>query len=178
MKVDSYSIQLADADGTRRMGASLGKVLVADRIDQPFIIHLKGELGAGKTTFASGMLNGMGYVGAVRSPTYTLIEPYELSCTGVTTATINVMHMDLYRLTDPSQLNELGVRDMLIARTVLMIEWPERAGEYLPQSDIVINLAYPAVGVSGRALNVVANSALAWQLLQQAYSHTLTPHES
>lgn len=173
-----YSLLLANADHTREVGALLGKALLKAGIDQPLIIHLVGELGAGKTTFVSGLLNAMGHVGAVRSPTYTLIEPYEFSRADAAASTWQVMHMDLYRLTDASQLDELGVRDMLLPGTILLIEWPERAGDRLPQADVVIHLVYPADGLSGRKLNVVANSESARQLLHQAYSHTLPTHES
>jgi len=121
-------------------------------------------------------LNAMGYTGVVRSPTYTLIEPYEFS-RGDTMPTLQVMHLDLYRLTDAAQLEELGVRDMLIPGSVLLIEWPERAGNRLPLPDIVINLAYLSDGESGRTLDAIAQSDPAKLLLRQAYSHTLAAHE-
>lgn len=182
----SCSIQLPDSDSTRSVGAQLGRLLLGMSLAQPLSVHLIGELGAGKTTFVAGLLRAMGHEGAVRSPTYTLIEPYEFQrADGLShdqppndqspnnQSQLHVIHMDLYRLTDPSQLEELGVRDMLVGNTVLLIEWPDRAGHHLPPADITIHLAYLADGVAGRTLEITTNSQTTGQLLQQSYSHTL-----
>lgn len=126
---------LRDAAETRAAGAALGAALLGLSADRPLIITLQGELGAGKTTLVSGLLAAMGYGGAVRSPTYTLIEPYEL-------AGRQLYHLDLYRLIDPLQLEELGVRDLLQPGAILLIEWPERAGEWLARPDIRVRLEY------------------------------------
>ena len=176
MKPASYSFHLSDADHTCSVGALLGKALLMTSLDQSLIIHLNGELGAGKTTFVGGMMNALGYAGAVRSPTYTLIEPYEFPSAAMTLS-LQVVHMDLYRLTDASQLDELGVRDMLLPGTTLLIEWPERAGDHLPPPDVVIHLEYPADGI-GRKLEMHGHTSMGRQLLHLAYSHTLAPHES
>ena len=165
MTPDTY-IHLADADQTREAGAALGKALFAARMDQAFIVHLNGELGAGKTTLVSGLLNALGHAEVVRSPTYTLIEPYEFARKAMNASALQVFHMDLYRLIDPAQLDELGVRDMLLPETVLLIEWPERAGDRLPHADLSINLAYLDEGLPGRKLQLDANSVTAKQLLQ------------
>jgi tRNA threonylcarbamoyladenosine biosynthesis protein TsaE len=136
--------QLADATHTHSVGQSLGRGLLQLDTTQPLLITLQGELGAGKTTLVSGLL---GHVGAVPSPTYTLIEPYEL-------AGRQFYHLDLYRLTDPLQLEELGLRDLLQPGSILLVEWPERADHYLPAAELAVQLSYPSSGVEGRLLSL------------------------
>jgi len=165
MKDTSILFTLKDAEHTRAIGGAIGHALLTTHVEGPLIIHLNGDLGAGKTTLIGGMLNAMGFVGAVRSPTYTLVEPYEFMRDMTPSAPLQVMHMDLYRLTDASQLDELGVRDMLVPDTVLLIEWPDRAEDRLPFADVAINLAYPESGASGRTLQIVAHAPQAKQLL-------------
>lgn len=93
----------------------------APTIDETFaVVHLSGDLGAGKTTLARGFLRALGVETAVRSPTYTLVEVYE-------TPQLTVVHLDLYRLTDPAEVDELGLREWGKPRHVWLIEWPERA---------------------------------------------------
>ena len=94
------------------------------------LIGLSGELGAGKTTLVAGLLAGLGHEGPVRSPTYTLIEPYRL-------AGRDLYHCDLYRLRDPAELDDLGLRDLAVERSVLLVEWPERAGDRLGKPWVV-----------------------------------------
>ncbi len=149
---------LPDAVATRAAGAALGSALALLKINDPIVITLQGELGAGKTTLVSGLLAALGHTGAVRSPTYTLIEPYELAgrC---------FYHLDLYRLTDPMQLEELGVRDLLQPGSVLLVEWPERAGQHLPKPDLAVHLSYAADGVEGRQLQLIAATEPLRQLL-------------
>ena len=172
--MQSITIHLIDVDHTRKVGALLGMVLLTTALNQALTVHLNGELGAGKTTFVSGLLNAMGHAGVVRSPTYTLIEPYQFIRHDAAASALQIVHMDLYRLTDPSQLEELGVRDMLLPDTVLLIEWPERAGDYLPHADVEIHLAYPEAGMSGRTLYIIAHSLQAKQLLHRAYSQYIS----
>ena len=90
------------------------------------MVFLRGELGAGKTTFSRGFLRGRGHKGSVKSPTYTLVEPYEAMRDGP------VFHLDLYRLGNAHELTYLGVDDYLSAQGILLIEWPERAEDYCP----------------------------------------------
>jgi tRNA threonylcarbamoyladenosine biosynthesis protein TsaE len=100
-----------------------------------WIVHLIGDLGAGKTTLARGILRGLGHVGAVKSPTYTLIEPYEPGGR-------SLYHLDLYRLGDPEELEYLGLRDLLAGEALILVEWPERAGTALPPADLELRITH------------------------------------
>jgi tRNA threonylcarbamoyladenosine biosynthesis protein TsaE len=138
----------ATADEMRALGARLAAALGAADVREPFVIGLSGELGAGKTTLVGGLLAALGHEGPARSPTYTLIEPYRL-------AGRDLYHCDLYRLRDPSELDDLGLRDLLVGPAVLLVEWPERAAERLPEPDLALLLEYEN---QGRALTVVPGS--------------------
>jgi len=115
----------------------------------PCTLYLQGDLGTGKTTLVRGFLRGLGYRGKVKSPTYTLLEPYELPQSVC-------YHFDLYRLADPEELEFLGVSDLLEDRAVLLVEWPERGGERLPPADLLIRLEHAG---SARRLQLSGLSA-------------------
>jgi len=116
----------ATQSDTERLGAALAPVL-----KHGLVLFLHGELGAGKTTIVRGLLHGLGYIGAVKSPTYTLVEPYQI-------CGLRVYHFDLYRLNDPEELEFLGVRDYLAGSGVCLVEWAERGKGVLPEPDMDI----------------------------------------
>jgi tRNA threonylcarbamoyladenosine biosynthesis protein TsaE len=123
------------AEETRAIGARFAAALLAADEPGALVIGLTGDLGAGKTTLVGGLLAALGHEGPVRSPTYTLVEPYRLSGR-------DVNHCDLYRLRDPAELDDLGIRDLLDARSLLLVEWPERAGDRLGTPDLSLALGY------------------------------------
>jgi tRNA threonylcarbamoyladenosine biosynthesis protein TsaE len=119
-------------------GARLADLFAADWAGG-WLVHLRGDLGTGKTTLVRGILRGLGHRGAVKSPTYTLIEPYE-------PGGLPVYHLDLYRLGDPEELEYLGLRDLLGGEALLLVEWPERAAAALPPPDLEVRIAYAGTG--------------------------------
>lgn len=100
-------------------------------LGQQMLLTVEGDLGAGKTTLVRGLLRGTGFTGPVKSPTFSLVEPYEFNSK-------NLYHFDLYRLKDPEELEYIGMRDYLSAPALCIVEWPEKAGDFLPTSDIHI----------------------------------------
>jgi tRNA threonylcarbamoyladenosine biosynthesis protein TsaE len=112
------------------------------------IVYLQGTLGAGKTTFSRGILHGIGHIGAVKSPTYTLVEPYDVNGS-------KIYHFDLYRLGNPEELEYLGIRDYLADDALWLVEWPQRGEGFIPPADITLSLE---VNGNGRDLTVSAHS--------------------
>jgi tRNA threonylcarbamoyladenosine biosynthesis protein TsaE len=125
---------LPDEAATLALGARLAAVL-----EPGLTIYLRGELGAGKTTLVRGVLRALGHAGPVKSPTYTLVELYEVS-------RLHLHHFDFYRFQDPREWIDAGFRESFNGRTVSLIEWPERAGGSLPPADVEIDLELHASG--------------------------------
>jgi tRNA threonylcarbamoyladenosine biosynthesis protein TsaE len=147
------SITTRSPDTTRNLGAALGLAIAASPTDLPLLIALNGELGAGKTTFVGGLLRALGIKGAVRSPTYTLIEPYDL-----VGAHARLYHLDLYRLANASELEMLAPRDLLDPGAVLLVEWADRSGRALPQPDLTLTFRYPqepAIGIEDATVRLI-----------------------
>lgn len=113
------------------------------------VIYLRGNLGAGKTTLVRGLLRALGYAGRVKSPTYTLIELYDL-------AGLNLRHFDLYRLRDAQEWESAGFRDEFNGINICMVEWPEHAAELLPPADLEMNIS---ILPEGRTLDLYAHTA-------------------
>ena len=134
--------ELSDEAATLALGSQ-----VAGKAQVPQVIFLRGDLGAGKTTFSRGFLHGRGHDGSVKSPTYTLVEPYESVPGGP------VFHLDLYRLGGAQELAYLGLGDYLSAEGILLIEWPERAEAQLPPA--TLDITFTSEG-SGRKASVHA----------------------
>ncbi len=132
--MSSLTLTLADEAATLALGQAL-----ACHITPPLVIHLHGELGAGKTTLTRGLVQALGHTGAVKSPTYTLVEPYEL-------AGMQVYHFDLYRLSDPEELEFMGIRDYFADNTLALVEWPSKGVGILPGADLKVEMAYRPTG--------------------------------
>ncbi|MGB2115899.1 MAG: tRNA (adenosine(37)-N6)-threonylcarbamoyltransferase complex ATPase subunit type 1 TsaE [Porticoccaceae bacterium] len=145
-------------DGEQAM-VNYGHVLATAiaQANAPLLILLNGDLGAGKTTISRGILQSLGYSGAVKSPTYTLVEPYDLEIG-------KVFHFDLYRLIDPEELEHIGFSDYLSQANLCIIEWPENGGSYIPQADIKIDISQYE---SGRKLTLTSNTDVGVQCLNQ-----------
>lgn len=109
---------------------------IASHLESSFVMLLKGDLGAGKTTFARAFIQASGFDGIVKSPTYTLVEPYPISHNRM------CYHFDLYRLADPEELEFTGARDYFNDNDVCLVEWPEKAEGYLPLADWVCEFSY------------------------------------
>lgn len=138
MTVDAVRCNLPDAQATMAVGAAIARALPA-----PCVIWLRGDLGAGKTTLARGAIQYFDPSARVKSPTYALMETYELE-------SFTLHHLDLYRVRDPSELEPLGLREF--ADDVLLIEWPEQGGDATPGADIDVCLRHTDGEQRGLAL--------------------------
>ena len=162
------TFQLADEAQTLAIAKGFADCFAALRADThtkpsagAAIIYLNGDLGAGKTTFSRGFIQALGHTGKVKSPTYTLIEPYELG-------NINIVHMDLYRLSDPEELDYLGIDDLVRETDICLIEWPERGADQLPAPILSLLLEHQ---IYGRQLQVTAHSEIGEACLHCVQSH-------
>ena len=146
MSVATNSLQLHGESEMVAYGRRCGGLLLAyiSKKDAALVIFLNGDLGAGKTTLSRGLLAGLGYAGSVKSPTYTLVEPYDLGA-------FKVNHFDLYRLSDPEELYFLGFAEYLEQPGVALVEWPQRAEGWLPKADLTLFIE-DLSGGAGRSL--------------------------
>lgn len=134
----AVSVYLADESATLVLGSSIAQVLRAG-----LVIYLVGDLGAGKTTLARGILRGFGYAGRVKSPTFALVEVYRLS-------SLYLHHFDFYRFKDPQEWLDAGFREAFGADDVCLIEWPEKAGGLLPPADLELTIEHEDKGRRAR----------------------------
>ena len=131
-------------------------LMLAPCLAPGMVIYLIGELGAGKTTLARGLLRGLGYAGKVKSPTFTLVEVYEVS-------RLYLYHFDFYRFSDPRELGEAGFREYFNPQSVCLVEWPDKAAG-LPAADLRIVLL---VADSGRNVSIFADSEVGASCLKR-----------
>ncbi|MCY7370384.1 MAG: tRNA (adenosine(37)-N6)-threonylcarbamoyltransferase complex ATPase subunit type 1 TsaE [Polaromonas sp.] len=118
------------------------------------LIALRGDLGAGKTSFVRHLLGALGVTGRVKSPSYTVVEPYSLDPSAERPCAMDIWHFDFYRFNDPNEWEEAGFRDTFASRGLKLVEWPDKAGAHLPQPDLSIGIA---VG-EGETRNVTLTS--------------------
>ena len=138
-----WSAFVADAEATARLGARLARC-----VRPGMRLYFRGELGSGKSTLIRGLLRGLGVQSRVKSPTYTLVELYTVS-------RLNLYHFDFYRFLDEREFTDAGLADYFQGEGVCLVEWPERAGNTLPQPDLELTLAYSDMG---RKISAVAHS--------------------
>jgi tRNA threonylcarbamoyladenosine biosynthesis protein TsaE len=141
----------AEAD-TLALGAAFAAGLAPG-----LVIYLQGDLGAGKTTFARGVLRGLGYVDKVRSPTYALVELYKFS-------KLYLYHFDFYRFEDPRELDDAGFRECFTAESVALVEWPQKAATVLPAADVTVSIRSEA---DGRLVEIKAHTEAGRRCIEQ-----------
>ena len=152
------TLELPIASSTDVLGRALAHALPADR---SFVVHLRGELGAGKTSLARALLRGLGWTGSIKSPTYSLVERYPLA------GGREAVHLDLYRIREPAELEFLGLDDLAGRPVLWLVEWPERGGAALPPPDLEIALAHAPSGrhATLRALSPAGEAV--WPILNK-----------
>jgi len=153
--INQMQILLEDEQKMQAFGEKIAQVI--GQINAPLLILLNGDLGAGKTTLSRGILNGLGHRGSVKSPTYTLVEPYDLEIG-------KVFHFDLYRLVDPEELYDIGFNDYLTESQLCMIEWPGKGGSLLPKADISLQINSNG---TGRQVILTAQTSLGSQCVNE-----------
>ena len=142
--MSEVTLYLADEQAMSDFGARIARVTQGHGL-----IFLEGNLGMGKTTLSRGIIRGLGHVGAVKSPTFTLVEPYEIG-------EGRAFHFDLYRLVDPEELEFLGIRDYFEDDALCLIEWPDKGAGFLPKPDLTITISPQD---SGRSLKILSQGS-------------------
>jgi tRNA threonylcarbamoyladenosine biosynthesis protein TsaE len=151
-----FKSHLHDEAGTAALGAALSRAIAPG-----MAIYLHGDLGAGKTALTRALLHAAGHTGSVKSPTYTLSEPYSVKMDG---RDVHVIHFDLYRMSSPEEFLDAGFREDFNGDNVCIVEWPEKAGSVLPPADLSIFLS---VAGDGRDVELQASSALGLSCLER-----------
>ena len=165
----STDFHLADSSVTEALGQALARALPAGTVPLGAVVYLQGDLGAGKTTCVRGLLRTLGVTGLVRSPTYTLVETYDL-------AALTGVHVDLYRVQALAEVDELGLRDLVGPRCLLLVEWPDKGAGVLPPADLNLVLSYAA---DSRKAHLSAETALGAEWLENLGCDTrLAPYVS
>jgi tRNA threonylcarbamoyladenosine biosynthesis protein TsaE len=142
--VSEVTLYLADEQAMSDFGARIARITEGHGL-----LFLEGNLGMGKTTLSRGIIRALGHVGAVKSPTFTLVEPYEIG-------DIRAFHFDLYRLVDPEELEYLGIRDYFEDDALCLIEWPDKGAGFLPKPDLTITISPQD---SGRSLKILSQGS-------------------
>jgi tRNA threonylcarbamoyladenosine biosynthesis protein TsaE len=155
LQVNAY---LADESATQALGAALARALVPG-----LVIYLHGDLGAGKTALTRALLHAAGHKGAVKSPTYTLSEPYRITLDG---QSVNLIHYDLYRMSSPEEFLDAGFREDFDGRNICVVEWPEKGEPVLPPPDVQVLLSVSGLG---RAVELQALSDLGLLCLERLH---------
>ncbi len=132
--MSELTLHLANEDAMVAFGGHLARITQGHGL-----IFLEGDLGTGKTTLSRGIIRGLGHTGAVKSPTFTLVEPYEIN-------DIRAFHFDLYRLVDPEELEFMGIRDYFDQDALCLIEWPQQGAGFLPKADLTITIGQHNTG--------------------------------
>ncbi len=156
MAKNTYIKFVPDESAMLELGEHLARATQCDR-ERNRVIFLEGQLGAGKTTLARGFLRALGHEGRVKSPTYTLVEPYEFS-------EGTVFHFDLYRLQQPNELESIGIQDYFVPKTICLVEWPLHGKGFLPASDLS---CYIRMQGNSREVTLTAQSAVGETILQR-----------
>ena len=154
--MQQFKAYLPDEDATNALGAALARALVPG-----LVIYLHGDLGAGKTALTRALLRAAGHSGTVKSPTYTLSEPYSVRLDG---APVNVIHYDLYRMSSPEEFLDAGFRDDFDGNNICIVEWPEKGEPVLPPPDVRVSLS---VAGQGRDVELNALSHLGLKCLDR-----------
>ena len=148
---------IPDESTMLRFGKKLAENILQVQANRAVILYFNGDLGAGKTTLTRGMVQGLGHQGKVKSPTYTLVEEYNV-------AGKMIYHFDLYRLADPEELEFMGIRDYFTKDCICLIEWPEKGEGLLPPADLSVNIDYYD---DARNITLIAQTTLGEQILRR-----------
>lgn len=151
---------------SERDTVALGRLL-AQSLPQASVVYLYGDLGAGKTTLVRGMLRSLGHQGVVKSPTYTLVEPYEFE-------SLKVFHFDLYRLADPEELDYIGIREYQDreyqgGESLLIFEWPDKGRGMIPEANLIVQLDYDG---QGRCATLMFKEASSLQKIREKLANS------